>query len=106
MDVINLSLGGGGNSEDAPTSVAVDNATLADVVVVSATGNAGPGEGSVSAPATSPLGIGVGNSTLPEVTQSATVQTTAGDYEKESDIELMAWTFGEDLDRKSTRLNS
>src|SRR5690625_4165069 len=98
MDVINLSLGGGGNSEDDPTSVAVDNATLADVVVVSATGNAGPGEGSVSAPATSPLGIGVGNSTLPEVTQSATVQTTAGDYEKESDIELMAWTFGEDLE--------
>src|SRR5699024_3545647 len=64
-DIINLSLGGGSNHEDDALNTIVNNVTLEGIVVVSATGNSGPGLGTVSAPATAPLGIGVGNSTLP-----------------------------------------
>lgn len=94
MDVINLSLGGGSNSEKDPTAFAVNNATLEGVTVVSATGNTGPSEGSIGSPATSPLGIAVGNSTLPETMLQADVSVEAGEYEKESTISLLAWTFG------------
>src|SRR5699024_6268986 len=92
------SLGGGSNHEDDALNTIVNNVTLEGIVVVSATGNSGPGLGTVSAPATAPLGIGVGNSTLPEVEYSADVIVKAGDYENTSHIALMAWQFGEDLE--------
>jgi hypothetical protein len=59
-DVANLSLGGGGNA-DSPISQAVDNATLAGVVVCLAAGNTG-GEYTIGAPASARLGITVGAS--------------------------------------------
>ncbi|MDY0409446.1 S8 family serine peptidase [Paracerasibacillus soli] len=94
MDVINLSLGGGANSETDPSSIAADNATISGVTVVSATGNSGPGRGTIGSPASSPLGIAVGNTTLPEVLYAASVHVEAGDYTNESNIALMSFTFG------------
>jgi subtilisin family serine protease len=58
VDVINLSLGGSGNPDD-PASRALDNATLAGVVVCVASGNSGRYH-SVSSPGTSRRAITVG----------------------------------------------
>ena len=58
-DIINLSLGGDGDA-DSPTSIAVDNAVRAGVVVMLAAGNT-PGGQSIGSPAASRLGITVGN---------------------------------------------
>ena len=94
MDIINLSLGGGSNSQNAPDAIAINNATIAGITAVVATGNSGPGRGTIGNPATAPLAISVGNSTLPEVTLQSTVAVEAGDYSNESDVNLMAWTYG------------
>ena len=48
--VINLSLGGVGGP-DSSTAIASDNAALLGTIVVASAGNAGPGEGTVGAPA-------------------------------------------------------
>ena len=57
MDVINLSLGGGANSETDAGSFAINNAMMADVISVIATGNSGPNRGTMGTPATARLGI-------------------------------------------------
>ncbi|MFD1848817.1 S8 family serine peptidase [Oceanobacillus bengalensis] len=96
MDIINLSLGGGSNSQTAPDSIAINNATLAGVTSIVATGNSGPGRGTVGNPASAALAISVGNSTLPEETIQATLSVEAGTYSDEYNVALMGWTFAED----------
>jgi len=59
VDVISMSLGGGGNPDDA-VSTAVDNAVDAGVVAVIAAGNNGPGENTIGSPGTARKAITVG----------------------------------------------
>jgi uncharacterized repeat protein (TIGR02543 family) len=65
MDVINLSLGATINDPLYPTSIAINNATLAGVVCDVAAGNSGPGAATVGSPGTSALAITVGASSIP-----------------------------------------
>ncbi|MBM7784369.1 S8 family serine peptidase [Tenggerimyces flavus] len=69
-DVVNLSLSGPGDGTD-PMSVAANRAVAAGVVVVASSGNAGPGAGTVSSPASADGVLTVGASasgiTVPEV---------------------------------------
>lgn len=58
-DVISMSLGGPGDSDD-PVCVAVQNAVAAGIVVVVAAGNEGPSLGTVAAPGVAPDVITVG----------------------------------------------
>ncbi|PEL06033.1 S8 family serine peptidase [Bacillus sp. AFS017336] len=62
MDVINLSLGGGGNDPLDPTAIAINNAMLSGVVSVVAAGNNGPDEKTLHSPGTAALAITVGAS--------------------------------------------
>ena len=62
--VINMSLGGGGGPE-TPSAVAASNASLAGTVVVAASGNSGPGEGTTGSPAAGTHVISVGATTHP-----------------------------------------
>src|SRR5690349_13009847 len=62
MDIINLSLGSTVNSPDWPTSIAVNKAIEMGVAVVIANGNEGPGNWTVSSPATSVKALSVGAS--------------------------------------------
>jgi subtilisin family serine protease len=62
VDVANLSLGGSGDAH-SPSSIAVDNAVAAGVVVVLAAGNDGRGQ-SIGSPAAARLGITVGSSDM------------------------------------------
>lgn len=97
MDIINLSLGGGNNSSTTADTVAINNAMLAGTLAVMATGNSGPGRGTIGTPAAAALGVAVGNTTNPEATYDASVTVTAGAYTKTSTIKLMGTTFGVDL---------
>lgn len=63
-NVINMSLGGGGGP-DNPTAIAASNAALAGAVVVAASGNSGPGEGTTGSPAAGIHVISVGATTHP-----------------------------------------
>ncbi|SEJ63587.1 Peptidase inhibitor I9 [Bhargavaea ginsengi] len=96
MDVINLSLGGGGNTSISADSFAINNAMLQGTIAVVATGNSGPNRGTMGTPATATLGIAVGNTTKPEETVSADVRMSAGEYHAEVPMNLMATTFGAD----------
>lgn len=58
-DIISMSLGGGGNPDDA-MSTAVDNAVDAGVVAVIAAGNSGPAERTIGSPGTARKAITVG----------------------------------------------
>ncbi|MFD3261280.1 S8 family serine peptidase [Paenibacillus lentus] len=61
MDVINLSLGSDEEKNvNSPDAIAINNAVLSGVIVVSANGNAGPGYYTMGSPATSQLAIAVG----------------------------------------------
>lgn len=82
MDVINLSLGNSRNDPDYVTSVAVNNAALAGVTPVVASGNSGPNRWTAGSPATSAFAITVGNSTGPSDEIAAT-----GYFYAEEDIE-------------------
>src|SRR4030095_15042215 len=62
--VINMSLGGGGGP-DNPTAIAASNAGLAGAIVVAASGNSGPGEGTTGSPAAGIHVISVGATTHP-----------------------------------------
>lgn len=64
MDILNLSLSDNSDMENHALSIAVNNAVLAGVVVISTAGNTGSVRGSVRAPGTARLGIAVGNSTI------------------------------------------
>ncbi|WJY26476.1 S8 family serine peptidase [Sporosarcina trichiuri] len=97
MDVINLSLGGGANNEVDGASFAINNAMLAGTISVIATGNSGPNRGTMGTPATSRLGIGVGNTTNPETHYQANINITAGDFTYSKVNDLMATTFGKDV---------
>ena len=98
MDVINLSLGGGNNSSTTADTIAINNAMLAGTVAVSATGNSGPGRGTIGTPAAAALGIAVGNTTNPEAMHDANVSVAAGDlYELSKQLNLMGTTYGADL---------
>lgn len=96
MDVINLSLGGGPNSETDGASFAINNAMMANVISVIATGNSGPNRGTMGTPATARLGIAVGNTTNPEAHHHSTVTIQAGDYQLNKTMNLMATTFDND----------
>ena len=63
-NAINLSLGGGGGPFE-PTAIAASNAALAGAVVVAASGNSGPGEGTTGSPAAGIHVISVGATTHP-----------------------------------------
>jgi subtilisin family serine protease len=66
LDIISMSLGAPGTPDD-PTSIAVDNAVDAGVVVVSAVGNSGQdGYFTQGSPGVARKGIGVGASCMPE----------------------------------------
>ncbi len=97
MDVINLSLGGGSNTETDASSFAINNAMLAGTIAAIATGNSGPNRGTIGTPATSRLGIAVGNSTNPETKNNGQAAITAGAYQYSKQLNLMATTFGADL---------
>lgn len=96
MDIINLSLGGGSNSETAPDSIAINNAVLAGVTAVVATGNSGPNRSTIGNPSTATLAIAVGNSTVPSDKIEATMAVKAGDFEDQYNVNLMGWTFASD----------
>lgn len=61
---INMSLGGGGGP-DNPTAVASSNAALTGAIVVAASGNSGPGDGTTGSPAAGIHVISVGATTHP-----------------------------------------
>ncbi|WP_075618341.1 S8 family serine peptidase [Paenisporosarcina indica] len=96
MDVINLSLGGSTNSSTASDAIAINNAMLSGTVAVIATGNSGPNRGTIGNPSTAALGIAVGNSTNPEINKSANVKISAGSFSSDTNVNMMAWTFGVD----------
>lgn len=99
MDVINLSLGGGSNSETDGASFAINNAMMAGVISVIATGNSGPNRGTMGTPATSRLGIAVGNTTNPEIQYDGKVTVTVGDdYHYAKQLKFMGTTFNQVLD--------
>lgn len=81
MDVINLSLGASVNDPLYPTSVAINNATLAGVVCDVAAGNSGPGIATVGSPGTSPLAITVGASTIPGYIPVMTLKNGSASYQ-------------------------
>lgn len=98
MDVINLSLGGGSNTETDAGSFAINNAMMAGVISVVATGNSGPNRGTMGTPATARLGIAVGNTTNPETQYNGEVTVTVGDdYRYSKKLKFMGTTFGQDL---------
>ncbi|PEJ56339.1 hypothetical protein CN692_18580, partial [Bacillus sp. AFS002410] len=80
MDVINLSLGATVNDPLYPTSIAINNATLAGVVCDVAAGNSGPGQATVGSPGTSALAITVGASTIPEDIATMTIKNGSASY--------------------------
>jgi len=59
LDIISLSLGGGGNPDD-PISISIDNAVKAGVVAVVAAGNDGPWKQSIGSPGTARNALTVG----------------------------------------------
>lgn len=97
MDVINLSLGGGANTETDSGSFAINNAMLAGTIGVVATGNSGPNRGTMGTPATSRLGIAVGNTTNPETMYNGEVNVTVGAYNLSKQLQFMGTTFGQNL---------
>ncbi|MFY3790110.1 S8 family serine peptidase [Ureibacillus sp. MALMAid1270] len=97
MDVINLSLGGGSNTETDAGSFAINNAMMAGTIAVIATGNDGPERGTMGTPGTSRLGIAVGNTTNPETIYSGEVNVTVGSFNLTKKLQLMGTTFGKDL---------
>ncbi|MER2236839.1 MAG: S8 family serine peptidase, partial [Psychrobacillus sp.] len=97
MDVINLSLGGGANTETDSGSFAINNAMMAGTISVIATGNSGPNRGTMGTPATARLGIAVGNTTNPEKMHNGQVKVTVGEYNLTKQLQLMGTTFGTDV---------
>jgi hypothetical protein len=63
-NVINMSLGGGGGPNEV-SAIAASNAALTGTVVVAASGNSGPGEGTTGSPAAGVHVISVGATTHP-----------------------------------------
>ncbi|MFE8698109.1 S8 family serine peptidase [Cytobacillus sp. FJAT-53684] len=97
MDVINLSLGGGANTETDAGSFAINNAMMAGTISVIATGNDGPNRGTMGTPGTARLGIAVGNTTNPETKYDGKVTIKVGDYDYSKQLNFMGTTFGQEL---------
>ena len=98
MDVINLSLGGGANSETDGGSFAINNAMLAGTIAAVATGNSGPKRGTMGTPSTARLGIAVANTTNPEQKYNGKATIAAGSYQYAKQLNLMGTTFGKKLE--------
>ncbi|MDN4605946.1 S8 family serine peptidase [Sporosarcina sp. F6_3S_P_2] len=96
MDVINLSLGGGSNTETDAGSFAINNAMLAGTISVIATGNSGPNRGTMGTPSTSRLGIAVGNTTNPELS-AVRVKVTNDDFQFSNNVKFFFTPFGKNL---------
>ncbi|MDK8191997.1 S8 family serine peptidase [Paenibacillus sp. UMB7766-LJ446] len=79
MDVINLSLGNAANDPSYITSVALNNAMLAGVTAVVASGNSGPNRYTLGSPGASAMAITVGNSTGPSQTITANTHFWIGE---------------------------
>ncbi len=98
IDVINLSLGGGSNSENDSLAYAINNAMMAGVISVLSSGNSGPNRATVTTPGTSRLAITVGNTTNPETQHNGEVSVTVGDdFSFAKQLQFMGTTFGQDL---------
>ncbi|HEX5510861.1 MAG TPA: S8 family serine peptidase, partial [Actinomycetales bacterium] len=64
MDVINMSLGGGASGTQDLLTMAVDNLDRAGIVVAVASGNSGPGRGTVESPGSAERALTAGASTV------------------------------------------
>jgi subtilisin family serine protease len=85
-DVVNLSLGSTFGDADDPEAIAVDRAVQAGMVVALAAGNFG-GAQSIGSPATSRLGITVGNSDANDVLAfDSSYGPAAPDYQVKPDV--------------------
>ena len=96
MDVINLSLGGGANSETDGASFAINNAMLAGTISVIATGNSGPNRGTMGTPSTSRLGIAVANTTNPELS-AIKAEVTKGGFNLSKNVKFFFTPYGKNL---------
>jgi subtilisin family serine protease len=97
MDVINLSLGSTSNNSTSSDAIAINNAALAGVTAVVATGNSGPNRGTIGSPSTAAFAISVGNSTIPEKTMKGQVNIQLeGSSPTGYNLNLMGWKFGTD----------
>jgi uncharacterized repeat protein (TIGR02543 family) len=81
MQVINLSLGSLNNDPLYPTSIAINNATIAGVTCVVSAGNAGPGAATVGSPGTADLAITIGASTIPVEIPVMTIKNGTTPYQ-------------------------
>ncbi|WKA54016.1 S8 family serine peptidase [Planococcus shixiaomingii] len=102
MDIINLSFEFWGSSESNSIAYAINNATLAGTISVLAAISDSPDRSTISSPATSQLGITVGNTTLPEEKHSGTINAMIGDFSFERNANLIATTFNESPTEKLT----
>ncbi|GEN81771.1 hypothetical protein SLU01_00830 [Sporosarcina luteola] len=96
MHVINLSLGGGANTETDAGSFAINNAMLAGTISVVATGNSGPNRGTMGTPATARLGIAVGNTTNPELS-AVKAEVTNGGFNLSNNVKFFFTPYGKNL---------
>lgn len=94
MDIINLSLSASTNDETHALSYAINNATIAGVIAINAAGNNGPGRGTLGSPASSRLGIAVGNTTNPSSLYDAQVTVQSGSFELARNTNVLATTYG------------
>ncbi|WHY85627.1 S8 family serine peptidase [Neobacillus novalis] len=95
MDIINLSLGGSSNSQTSSDAIAINNAALAGVTAVIATGNSGPNRATIGSPSTAAFAISVANSTVPETTMAGQASITVeGSSPAAYNMNLMGWKFG------------
>ncbi|MFJ5714128.1 S8 family serine peptidase [Neobacillus sp. NPDC093127] len=95
MDIINLSLGSTSNSQTSSDAIAINNAALAGVTAVVATGNSGPNRGTIGSPSTAAFAISVANSTVPETTMAGQASVTVeGSAPAAYNMNLMGWKFG------------
>ncbi|MFD0620874.1 S8 family serine peptidase [Paenibacillus sp. GCM10027629] len=97
MDVINLSLGSDAMKDvNSPDTIAINNAVMSGIVAVVASGNAGPGLGTMGAPATSQLAISVGAVTSESKrflgrTEVSFSSVTSVTYDTYAPFQVMAW---------------
>ncbi|MBW3649898.1 MAG: S8 family serine peptidase [Actinobacteria bacterium] len=76
MDVANLSLGGPAQGKLDLLTRAIDNLDLANMVVVVAAGNSGPGRGTVESPGSAARALTAGASTVPHFVGTSVVSAS------------------------------
>ena len=97
MDVINLSLGGQNNDPLDPSSIAINNASLAGTTAVIAAGNSGADLYSLGSPGTSPLALTVGASDFSTTIPTATGTVSSNDNLSLTNLRLLAKSYDDDL---------